>query len=85
MGIYTIVEAREQFSKVIEEVRAGILATITAQGEAVATITPVAPAQPAKREVTSIDYDEIARRRRARTHTGADSVTAIREMRDEVT
>jgi prevent-host-death family protein len=82
MGIYTIVEAKDQFSKVIEEVESGSIATITKHGKPVATIMPAnATKRPGTREI----YEEIARRRKERGPSGTDSVTAVREMRDEFT
>jgi prevent-host-death family protein len=82
MGVYTIVEAKDQFSKVIEEVRSGVAATITWHGEPVATIMPV---RATPRKFTPADYDEIERRRNARAPSEIDSVASVREMRDETT
>jgi prevent-host-death family protein len=80
MGVYTVVEVKDQLSKVIDEVESGNVATITKHGKPVATINPILVT---KKAGTPEYYAEIARRRDQRGHTGSDSVTAVREMRDD--
>jgi prevent-host-death family protein len=82
MGVYTIVEVKDQLSKVIDEVEAGDIATITRHGKPVATIIPV---QVAKKAGTPEYYAEIARRRKERGRIADDWSKVVRDMRDEFT
>jgi prevent-host-death family protein len=80
VGAYFIAQAKDQLSRLIDEALAGEIVTITRHGKPVASLMPSAP--PPK-PLTS-EYPKAMRRRtQARPSLGGDSVTLVREMRDE--
>jgi prevent-host-death family protein len=80
MGIYTIVQAKDQLSKLIDEALEGKPVTITRHGKPVVSLLP-ARAEP--RPMTKEEWSEFIKRRESRPRALIDSVAAVREMRDE--
>ena len=78
MSTYTIAEAKDQLSRLIDEAMAGETVTLTRHGNPVADITPIARKP---RPLTPEEVDEMARKRALRPSLGQDSVTLVREMR----
>jgi prevent-host-death family protein len=82
MRAYSLAQARIQLDRLVDEALTGEIVTITRDGRPVVTLTPTPPtAAP-----TPIDneYLEWMRTRAlARPSLGGDSVTLVREMRDE--
>jgi antitoxin (DNA-binding transcriptional repressor) of toxin-antitoxin stability system len=79
VGAYSLAQAKDQLSRLVDEALEGEIVTITRDGKAVVSLTPMARAP---LPLTKDDIDEMRRRAEARP-LGADSVTLIREMRDE--
>jgi prevent-host-death family protein len=80
MAIYSLAQAKDQLSRLIDEALKGEIVTITRHGKPVVTLSPSAPAA---RPVTVQYLREMRRRTQARPSLGGDSVTLVREMRDE--
>ena len=80
MSTYTIAEAKDQLSRLVDAAQAGEVVTLVRDGTPVADITPRA-ASP--RPMTPVDVDDMARKRARRPSLGQDSVSLVREMRDE--
>ena len=80
MAIYPLAQAKDQLSRLIDEALRGEIVTITRHGKAVVTLSPSAPAP---KPLTVQYLREMRRRAQARPSLGADSVTLVREMRDE--
>jgi prevent-host-death family protein len=82
MGAYSLAQAQSQLERLVDEALTGEIVTITRDGRPVVTLAPTATtAAP-----TPIDneYLEWMRKRAlARPSLGGDSVTLVREMRDE--
>ena len=80
MGVYSLAQAKDQLSRLVDEALSGEIVTITRHGKPVVSLTPSAPAP----KPLDDEYLEQMRQRRAlRPSLGGDSVTLIREMRDE--
>lgn len=80
MAIYSLAQAKDQLSRLIDEALRGEIVTITRHGKPVVSLSPSAPGP----KPLTIQYiREMRRRAQARPSLGADSVTLIREMRDE--
>jgi prevent-host-death family protein len=79
MGAYSLAQAKDQLSRLIDEALRGEVVTITRSDKAVVALTPVAIAP---LPLTKDDIDEMRRRAEARPRLGADSVTLVRDMRD---
>lgn len=77
---YSLAQARDQLSRLVDEALAGEPVTITRHGKPVAIIAP-APSEP--RRITSKFLDKLSVNRQRRGGLGADAVTLIRQMRDE--
>ncbi len=80
MSAYSIAQAKDQLSRLVDEALSGEAVTITRHGKPVVSLTPIAPAP---RPLAKADIDEMRRRAEERPSLGVDSVTLIREMRDE--
>ncbi len=80
MGTYSIAQAKDQPSRLIGEALTGEIVTITRHGKPVVDLTP---SPPPPRPVTKADIEQMRRRAQARPSLGGDSVTLVREMRDE--
>jgi prevent-host-death family protein len=79
VGAYSLAQAKDQLSLLIDEALRGEVVTITRSDKAVVALTPVAIAP---LPLTKDDIDEMRRRAEARPRLGADSVTLVRDMRD---
>ena len=80
MPSYSLAQAQDQFSRLVDEALAGEPVTITRDGAAVVSLTPsVASPKPITREYLA----EISRRRALGPRLIDDAVSMIREMRDE--
>jgi prevent-host-death family protein len=80
MAVYSLAQAKDQLSRLVDEALTGEPVTITRHGKPVVTLTPTAPTL----KPLDDEYLEQMRQRRAlRPSLGADSVTLVREMRDE--
>lgn len=84
MGAYSLAQAKGQLGRLIEKALTGEVVTITRNGKPVVTITP---ATPEPKPMLDTSADEFVRgmeaRARARPVLGGDSVTLVREMREE--
>lgn len=81
MSTYSVADARNRLSELIDEALAGKPVTITRHGHPVVELRPV---RPVPRLMTSADVEWVIQRRRGRK-AKVDSVTLIRQMRDEET
>jgi prevent-host-death family protein len=80
MSIYSVVEAKNQLSKLIERALKGEGVVITRRGEPVIELKPVrAPPRP----VTPADLDWLSARRIPRLSEDEDAATLVRKMRDD--
>ena len=85
MGAYSLDQAQEQLARLVDEALAGEIVTITRDGRPVLALTPTPP-EPRPREPKPLadEYLEGMRKRAlARPSLGANSVTLVREMREE--
>ena len=82
MGTYSIAEAKDQLSKLINEANDGADVTITRHGKPVATIKPV-ESQRGKIPKDLMDRLERLRAEFPPTPGMEDSVTILRRMRDD--
>lgn len=80
MGTYSVAEARNQLSKLIDEAQAGEPVTITRHGKPAVHITPV---QPAPRPMTKEDLDRLEADRATLPKLSVSAVELVRQMRDE--
>ncbi len=80
MGTYSLAQAKDQLSRLVDEALSGEIVTITRHGKPVVNLTPNAPAPLPLRKA---DIEQMRRRAEARPSLGADSVTLVREMRGE--
>ena len=81
MGAYSLAQAKQDLDRLVEEALTGEVVTITRGGRPVVTLNPMPPPPP-----LPIDAEYLAwmrERARARPSLGPDSVTLVREMRDE--
>lgn len=80
MSVYSIAQAKDQLSRLVDEALAGTPVTITRHGKAVVTLVP---AVAAPKPITPEYLGEMRRKRNARAALGEDAVTLVRRMRDE--
>jgi prevent-host-death family protein len=80
MGTYSLAQAKDQLSRLVDEALTGEPVTITRHGKPVVTL---APTEPTPKPLTDEYLKGMRRRAQARPSLGADSVTLVREMRDE--
>ena len=80
MGVYSLAQAKDQLSRLVDEALAGESVTITRHGKPVVSLTP---SFPAPKPLTDEYLAQMRERAKARPSLGADSVTLVREMRDE--
>jgi prevent-host-death family protein len=80
MAVYSLAQAKDQLSRLVDEALTGEPVTITRHSKPVVTLTPTVPTL----KPLDDEYLKQMRQRRAlRPSLGADSVTLVREMRDE--
>ena len=80
MGTYSVAEARNQLSKLIDEAQSGEPVTITRHGKPAVHITPV---QPAPRPMTKEYLDRMEADRETLPAISGSWASIIRAMRDE--
>jgi len=80
MSTYSIAEAKDQLSQLIDEVLAGKDVTITRHGKPVVEMRPAAAVG---KPVTSADIEWLRNVRESRPVFEGDSVAEIRAMRDD--
>jgi prevent-host-death family protein len=80
MAIYTLAQAKNQLSKLVDEALKGAPVTITRHGKPVVHLTA---AEPTQRPMTKEDWEWLARRRASRPKLSNTAAEMIREMRDE--
>ena len=69
MGTYSIAQAKDQLSRLIDEALTGEIVTITRHGKPVVSLTPSAPAP---RPVTEAEIEQMRLRRSLRPSLGAE-------------
>lgn len=82
MSTYSIAQAKDQFSRLIDEVLNGEEVTITRHGKPVAQLRPATSPPKAKR-TTSEMLEELRQFRETLPLLEVDSAAIIREMRDD--
>ena len=80
MSAYSLAQAKDQLSRLVDEALTGETVTITRHGRPVVTLTPT---QPASKPLTVEYLRQMRDRASARPTLDSDSVTLVREMRDE--
>jgi prevent-host-death family protein len=84
MGAYSLAQAQEQLASLVDEALTGEIVTITRDGRPVVTLAPTRPERQAEPEPLTDEFLQGMRERaRARPSLGGDSVTLVREMREE--
>ena len=85
MGAYSLNQAKEQLARLVDEALTGEIVTITRDGRPVVALTPTPPErQPREPRPLTDEYLEGMRKRAlARPSLGGDSVTLVRQMREE--
>lgn len=79
MSTHSVADAKNHLSELIDRALAGEGVTITRHGHPVVELKPVTPPP---RGITPADVDWVIKRRPKRK-SGIDSVTLLRQMRDE--
>jgi prevent-host-death family protein len=80
MSTYSIAQAKDQLSRLVDEALAGKQVTITRHGKPVAELRP---AGHSPRPTTKADIIWLRKRRQALPPLGGDAVSVVRAMRDE--
>ena len=80
MSTYSLAQAKDLLPRLVDEALSGEAVVLTRDGKPVVTLTPNLTAP---RPFTHDDLERIRRLRESRPSLGADSVTLVREMRDE--
>ena len=80
MSSYSIAQAKDQLSKLVDEVLDGQHVTITRHGKPVVELRPAAPAG---RPVTAEDIEWLRQCREGLPSFDGDAVAEIRAMRDD--
>ncbi len=80
MSVYTLAQAKDQLSKLVDEALTGRPVTITRHGKPVVHLTP---AQPVPHAMMPADLERLAAFRATLPHLGSGSGAFIRAMRDE--
>jgi prevent-host-death family protein len=79
MSTYSVADAKNNLSKLIDRALAGEGVTITRHGQPVVELRPVSPAP---RKLTEADIELVRSRRRGRPGP-EDAATTVSRMRDE--
>jgi len=80
VSTYSIAQAKDQLSRLVDEALKGKQVTITRHGKPVVELRPAAPAG---RHVTMKDIDWLRKCRKSLPSFDGDTVAEIRAMRDE--
>ena len=80
MGAYSLDQAQEELARLVDEALAGEIVTITRDGRPVVALTPTPPET---KPLTDEYLEDMRKRALARPSLGGDSVTLVREMREE--
>jgi prevent-host-death family protein len=80
MATYSLAQAKDRLSKLVDEALAGEPVTITRHGKPVVHLTP---ARPMPRPMTKEDIEELARFRETLPPLSMSGAEIIRRMRDE--
>ena len=80
MSTYSIAQAKDQLSRLVDEALAGKQVTIARHGKPVAELRPAALAP---RPTTKADIQWLRKRRQALPPFGDDAVSVVRAIRDE--
>jgi len=80
MATYTLAQAKDQLSRLVDEALNGEPVTITRHGKAVVRLTPM---QSVPRAMTTEDIEWLAKRRATRPKLSKSGAQIVREMRDE--
>jgi len=80
MGTYSVAEAKDHLSKLIDRALAGEGVVITRRGEPMVELRPV---RPAPRPITEADLEWLRARRVGRTMPEMDAGQLVSVMRDE--
>jgi len=81
MATYTLSQAKDQLSRLVDEALGGQPVTITRHGKPVVHLTP---AQPVPKVMTKDDWDWLAKQRASRPTLTKSAAEMIREMRDGI-
>jgi len=81
MPVYTIAQAKDHLSKLVDETMAGEDVTITRHGKPVVELRPARPARAGRPSPELID--KIAARAKTLPALGENAVDIIRRMRDD--
>jgi prevent-host-death family protein len=81
MATYTLAQAKNQLSKLVDEALTGTPVTITRHGKPVVHVTPAQPV--GGKPMTKEEIDELARFRKKLPRPSKSGVEIIRQMRDE--
>ena len=81
MATYSIAQAKDQLSKLVDEALAGETVTITRHGKVVAELRPAAEGDAGRWSPELID--EIAARAKSLPSLGESAADIVRRMRDE--
>jgi len=82
MGAYSLAQAKLELDRLVEEALTGEVVTITRGGRPVVTLNPMPPA-PLPLPIDAEYVEWMRLRRESRPSLGGDSVTLVREMREE--
>ena len=82
MGAYSVGEAKQDLERLLDEALSGEVVTITRDGRPAVSLTP-APKEEQKLPIDDEFIEWMRKRREARPSLGPDSVTLVREMREE--
>lgn len=80
MSSYSIAQAKDQLSRLVDEAIRGEHVTITRHGKPVAELRPTPPAA---RPVTAEEIERLRKHREALPYYDGDTVADIRAMREE--
>lgn len=80
MSTYTLAQAKDQLSRIVDEALTGEPVTITRHGKPVVTLQP---AQVAHRQMRASDVATLRNRRSARPRLRRTGAALVRAMRDE--
>ncbi len=83
MGAYSIAQAKDQLARLVDEALTGEIVTLTRGGRPVVTLTPTPRERPEPKPLTEEYLQQMLERASVRPSLGADSVTLVREMREE--